>query len=145
MKIKILKLYAILLILVYIIPSIKLCLLLPDSSEDVNAKITNMIVINDGISITHVYTYEFVAENGKKYYGEFNANFKDVRTLKYGPYKIGDKVQIRYFPPLPNVNKVNQFAIIEKNDIISVSIGFIIIFIIIFIRNPPFSHKKYIE
>jgi len=62
--------------------------------------------------------------------------------LKYGPYKISDKVQIRYFPLLPNINKVNQFSFIEKSDISSVAMGFTIIFSIIFIRKNPFYHKK---
>jgi len=142
MKITILKSFAILLILVYIFPSIKICLLLPDVSENINAEITNINVINDGITITHEYTYEFVAKNGKKYSGKFNSSFKDAQTLKYGPFKTSDKIQIRYFPLLPNINKVNHFTFIEKSDISSVTMGFILIFSIIFIRKNPFYHKK---
>lgn len=126
----IIKIFFILLILFYIIsPVNKVFLFLIGKSTE--AKIINLSLTKTGTYDIQKYTYEFTAENGLTYSGNFASNTEAL----IDSYEYGNIIEIQYYEHYPSINRICcPKYIIKENEVFLLTLGVIIIFILIFIR-----------
>lgn len=129
-KLKILKLFIIGIILFFIIsPVNKVFLFLTGKST--KAKIINLSITKAGGYNIQNYTYEFTAENGLTYSGFFASN----NEAPADSHKYGDFIEVQYYEQFPSINRIRfPIYIIEEKEVIVLTLGVILIFIIVFLR-----------